>query len=63
MVVERYDQADLSELVPTLGLETDQELCELERLLSDDAIFSHVNLDMGKRRCNSARLGRHWGYQ
>ena len=27
MVVERYDQADLSDLVPTLGLKMEPELC------------------------------------
>lgn len=59
MVVERYDPANLSELVPKLGLKMEPELCQLDRLLSDDAIFNRAKRDMGKRRRNFARVGCH----
>ncbi len=59
MVVERYDPANLSELVPKLGLKMEPELCQLDRLLSDDVFFNRAKRDMGKRHRNSARLGRH----
>lgn len=56
MVVEHYDPANLSELVPKLGLKMEAELCQL-RLLSDDAIFNRAKRDMRKHRRNSAGCG------
>jgi len=49
----------MGELIPQLRLEMEPELRELDRLLSDDALFASVRADLSKRYPNSGRLGRH----
>ncbi len=59
MIVDRYDAVDLCELIPELRLEMEPELRELDRLLSDDALFASVRADLSKRYPNSRTRGRH----
>jgi hypothetical protein len=42
MIVDRYTPVDLSGLIPELSIEMEPELRELDRLLSDDALFALV---------------------
>ena len=58
MIVDRYEAVDLCELIPELRPEMEPELRELDRLLSDDALFAAVKADLSKRYPNTGRLGR-----
>lgn len=59
MIADRYDPMNLFELVPKLGLEMDEVLVALDRLLDDDVLFQRVKADLARRYPNSLRLGRH----
>lgn len=59
MIVDRYKAVDLLELVPKLRLQMEPELCELDRLLSDDVVFNRVKADLTRRHPHSGRRGRH----
>jgi len=59
MIVDRYEPVDLSGLIPVLRLEMEPELAELDRLLSDDALFASVRADLSRRYPNSGTRGRH----
>lgn len=58
MIVDRYDPVNLFALVPTLTLEFEPELRELDRLL-DDAIVQRVKADLAKRYPYTPTRGRH----
>ncbi len=59
MIVDRHTPVDLSGLIPELRLEMEPQLRELDRLLSDDALFASVRADLSKRYPNSRTRGRH----
>ncbi len=58
MIVGRYLPLDVLAPSPELGLESEPELAELDRLLEDDLLFEKVKADLSRRHPNFKRLGR-----
>jgi hypothetical protein len=59
MLRERYEPRELLRLVPYMNLTLEPELQELDRLLGDDALFSRVKADLGRRYPHTATRGRY----
>jgi transposase, IS5 family len=55
---DRYATMDLFALIPEWHLQFEPELAELDRLLTDDALFQQVKADLAGRRPKSTRTGR-----
>ena len=49
MLRERYAPMKLFDLVPTLGLELDPVLSQLDHVLDDDTLFQAVKADLARR--------------
>jgi transposase, IS5 family len=58
MLGNRHDRADLSALVPQLGLRFDPQLEQLDRLLDDDQIVEAVRSAMARRHPRTRSRGR-----
>jgi transposase, IS5 family len=58
MLRDRYQPIDLFALVPTLSLQTDPVLTQLDRLLDDDTLFQALKADLMKRYPRTATTGR-----
>ncbi len=49
MLRDRYKPIDLFDLVPALGMRTDQVLMHLNNLLDDDTLFTAIKADLVQR--------------
>src|SRR5581483_4375283 len=58
MIRDRYAARDLFALIPEWHLQFEPELAELDRLLTDDALFQQVKADLARRYPKSTRTGR-----
>jgi IS5 family transposase len=58
MLRDRYDPLNLFEHIPTLGMQMDPLLTQMDTLLADDAIFQMVKTDLLRRFPPSADDGR-----
>src|ERR671933_1477866 len=58
MIRDRYAAVDLFALVPEWHLQFKPDLAELDRLLTDDALFQQVKADLARRYPHSTRTGR-----
>src|SRR5687768_11109581 len=58
MLRDRYDPLNLFEHIPTLGMQMDPVLTQMDTLLADDAIFQMVKTDLLRRFPHTADDGR-----
>jgi len=58
MLRDRYDPLNLFERIPTLGMQMDPVLAQMDTLLADDAIFQMVKTDLLRRFPHTADDGR-----
>jgi transposase, IS5 family len=58
MLRDRYDPMNLFDLIPTLGMQLDPLLMQLDQLLDDDVLFQAVKADLAKRFPRTLRDGR-----
>ena len=58
MLRDRYPAVDLFALVPTLALQFEPVLAQLDRLLADDTLFQAVKSDLARRRPRTLATGR-----
>ena len=58
MLRDRYDPLNLFEHMPTLGMQMDPVLTQMDTLLADDAIFQMVKTDLLRRFPHTADDGR-----
>jgi IS5 family transposase len=58
MLRDRYDPLNLFERIPTLGMQMDPVLAQMDTLLADDAIFQMVKTDLLRRFPHPADDGR-----
>ena len=59
MLIDRYDSLNLFERIPSLGMQMDPVLAQLDRLLDHDEIFQAVKADLAKRYPQTLTVGRH----
>ncbi len=59
MLIERYDSLNLFECIPSLGMQMDPVLAQLDRLLDQDDMFQAVKADLAKRYPQTLTIGRH----
>jgi transposase, IS5 family len=59
MLIDRYDPLNLFERIPSLGMQMDPVLAQLDRLLDHDEIFQAVKADLAKRYPQTLTVGRH----
>lgn len=59
MFIDRYDPLNLFERIPSLGMQMDPVLAQLDRLLDHDEIFQAVKADLAKRYPQTLTVGRH----
>ena len=59
MLTDRYDPLNLFERIPSLGMQMDPVLAQLDRLLDHDGIFQAVKADLAKRYPQTLTVGRH----
>lgn len=58
MLRDRYDPIDLFACIPTLSMQMDPVLAQIDSLLADDAIFQAVKADLSRRFPHTADDGR-----
>ncbi len=58
MLRDRYDPMNLFDLVPTLGMELDPVLTQLDQLLDDDKLFHALKADLATRHPRTLIDGR-----
>ena len=58
MLRDRYDPINLFECLPTLSMQMDPVLAQIDSLLADDAIFQAVRADLLRRFAHTADDGR-----
>ena len=58
MLRERYDRIDLFAMVPSLSLQMDPILAQIDHLLDDDRLFRAVEADLARRRPRTRVTGR-----
>jgi transposase, IS5 family len=58
MLRDRYDPLNLFERIPTLGMQMDPVLAQMDTLLADDTIFQMVKTDLVRRFPHTADDGR-----
>jgi IS5 family transposase len=59
MLIDRYDPLNLFERIPSLGMQMDPVLAQLDRLLDQDDMFQAVKADLAKRYPQTLTVGRH----
>jgi len=60
MLIDRHNQINLFESVfPTLNIQMDKTLQQIDTLLDHDEVFGAVKADLSKRYPNTTRRGRH----
>jgi transposase, IS5 family len=59
MLIDRYDPLNLFARIPSLGMQMDPVLAQLDRLLDHDGIFQAVKADLAKRYPHTLTVGRH----
>lgn len=59
MLVDRYDPLNLFERIPSLGMQMDPVLAQIDCLLDQDAIFQAVKADLATRYPQTLTTGRH----
>lgn len=59
MLVDRYDPLNLFERIPSLGMQMDPVLAQIDHLLDQDAIFQVVKADLARRYPHTLTVGRH----
>lgn len=59
MLVDRYDPLNLFERIPSLGMQMDPLLAQIDHLLDQDAIFQAVKADLARRYPHTLTVGRH----
>ena len=50
MLRDRYEPIDLFEMVPSLSMQMDPVLAQMDRLLDNDPLFQMVKADLARRR-------------
>jgi IS5 family transposase len=58
LLVDRYDPLNLFERIPSLGMQMDPVLAQLDRLLDHDGIVQSVKADLVQRYPQTLRVGR-----
>ncbi len=58
MLRDRYEPLDLFALVPTLGIDMEPVLAQIDTLLDDDTLFQTVKADLARRRPRTRIDGR-----
>src|SRR3712207_1095381 len=58
MLRDRYDPIDLFACIPTLSMQMDPILAQIDNLLADDTIFQAVKADLLRRFPHTADDGR-----
>ena len=59
MFIDRYDPLNLFARIPSLGMQMDPVLAQLDRLLDHDGICQAVKADLAKRYPQTLTVGRH----
>ncbi|MGI9174948.1 MAG: ISNCY family transposase, partial [Rhodothermales bacterium] len=58
MLRDRYDPIDLFKMVPSLSMQMDPILAQMDHLLDDDHLFQAVKADLARRRPRTRITGR-----
>jgi transposase, IS5 family len=59
MLIDRYAEEDVFARVPQVAAQTDPVLKQLDVLLDDDLLFTHVKADLARRYPRTLGCGRH----
>ena len=58
MLRDRYDPIDLFAMVPSLSMQMDPILTQMDHLLEDDRLFQEVKADLARRFPQTRTTGR-----
>ena len=58
MLRDRYDPVDLFAMVPSLGMQMDPVLAQMDALLDNDGLFQTVRADLLRRFPRTRTIGR-----